>query len=98
MKNIRFTVVLVFSLCLLFSTANVYSQGFYGNAEGEEWVSGEENTDNSETLRAAAADEDDDFPELPGDPGAPVGEGILVLTGLCGAYLTKRIWKNRNDK
>jgi hypothetical protein len=92
-RNLFFTLVLVFALCLF--SENSSAQGLYGSSnKSEEKPSG---PSGGGSLRDDWDEVDD--PNEPGgdddDPEIPISEGLLVLSILSGGYA---IVKKRNAK
>jgi len=91
-------------VCFLCGGANLYAQGFF---------SGDENTTNTAMPRDGGLFRDDDDPgsgddgsgdtgdgKAHGGPGydSPIGEGIVILSLLSGAYaMVKRNIKNKHE-
>lgn len=111
MRNMRFIQAPALCFMLLFSAGSLSAQGFYGNGDGSDWVEQKEsvdaveskNTDGGDDLGAEIWTGSDaklrsgwEPPTTPGDPGsAPAGEGLLLLLGMGGAYLARRMVRNR---
>jgi len=96
----------VFIACLFLGGITVHAQGLYSSKSDESTTNNSSTTD-TKSVSSTSSSSGGIFKDMPGggdktsDPGgdSPIGEGVLVLSLLSGAYaFVKRNNRNKHEE